>query len=147
MLDRRGKIYDDLLQLQSLKNVATAQAGAIDGTAATIDLGEGYVDGMFVVDVTTIIKPVAGGGFGVQLQGALDGAFASWVPLANIFVGDNAAGSGFTELRTPDDHGTGRYTAPFHNDYGGTIYRYARAYIWVGGTISTGVTIRAFVSK
>ena len=147
MLDRRGRIYDDLLELQSLKNVATSQAGAIDGTAATVDLGEGYVDGMFVVDVTIMSKKIAGAGWAVQLQGALDGSHASWVPLATIYMGDNAAGGGFTELRTPDDHGIGRYMAPFHNDYGGTIYRYARAYIWEGGSCGTGITLRAFLSK
>ena len=147
MLDRRGRIYDDLLELQSLKNVATAQAGKIDGTAATVDLGEGYVDGMFVVDVTTLSKAKAGAGWGIQLQGALDGSHASWVPLATIYIGDNAAGTGFTELRTPDDHLTGRYMAPFHNDYGGTIYRYARVYIYESGTCGTGITLRAFLSK
>lgn len=146
-LDSRGKIWDALLELQSNVNVATSQEGKISGTATYRDLGAGYVQGLYVVDLNTIDKPVAGGSVLFMLQLAKDTSFSSWVPAAIIAVGDAVAGPEMDVVQPSQDKGVGRYSAPFHNDYGGYIYRYARHYVTVGGTITTGATHRAFITK
>lgn len=155
-VDSRGKTYDDLLELQSNVNVATTQEGKVDGSAQYRDLGEGYITGMYIVDVTVLPKNLDNAKFVFTLQIAKDTSFSTWVNAAIIFLGNQASTPASASnidfghaiaSAGEDQTGIGRYTVPFHNDFGGYIHRYVRHYITLGATPGTGVTHRAFIGK
>ena len=50
-------------------------------------------------------------------------------------------------LRGDQDSTTGRYILPVRNEINGTVYRYARVYTVVAGTIATGINYKAFLAK
>lgn len=140
----RQKIFDTELELHRSCNIATdGTAGHIAGTAATVDIGGGYTEGYFIVNVTTLTKPIAGAWYDIQLQGAMDASFASTVMLASVVVGD----AGLPNRFITEDASTDVYVRPWSNKYGANIYRHVRAYVNMGGTPGTGVTFSAFLSK
>jgi len=140
------KTFDTELELHRSCSVATdGVAMHIAGTAATIDLGGGYSEGYFVINVTVIAKPSEGAWYDLRLQGALDSAFASAVTLAKIVLGDSTLPN--NELVGPDKVTLGTYFASFNNQYGSEIMRYVRGYVHAGGTPSTGITFSAFLAK
>lgn len=128
--------YDDDLSLKSAGLVASTT------TESTIlDLGSGMVDGFLVLDVTAV--EVASGNeiYLIVLEGSNVAAMTSGsVSLALIEMGNASAPA-------DADTSTGRFVVPFRNEQNGTIYRYARIYTEIAGTIATGINFVAFVAK
>lgn len=148
--ENRGKTYDTALVLGYEAVYATSGLTGKTAAGATglyVDLGgEGYTEGKVVFDVDFgSQKMVAGLNWRLELQGGKTSAFTSHAPLAMIEVGDSAGNHhtfGLTE-----DKGTGRYIVPFANQYGDELYRYLRMYLYMGGSITTGLTCSSFITK
>lgn len=158
MLDNRKKIWDALLQLASSNTIATASYCTYGAsTVKTIDLGgAGFTKGKLVIDVSAVDTNYAtvasGQTYDWVLFGSNRASFDSGrVPLARfrlgcVFADPNsvkAAGFG-ASAGSPS---TGRYTIPFINEFGGTTYQYLRLHVSFGGTMTTGVTFSAFLTK
>lgn len=152
------KPFDTELEIHRSSYVASDSIAChISGTAQEIDLGGGFVDGYFVVDVTYLPVMAVGATFKIKLEGALDSSFASVYELAAVEVGD--AGYAGQSQGTPsysapygnfnfsEDQGTGIYVKTWDNLVGDTVMRYVRGYVRAGATPSTGIQFAAFLSK
>lgn len=158
MREQKGKIWDKLLQLFASANLATASYATYDAAGpVTIDTGGGYTTGKLVIDITdfdTNVGTVASGQcVDFVLRGSNLASFdGGYVPLARFRLGTKFAaesikdaGTGGASLATSPS--TGRYVIPWHNDFGGTIYRYLRLRVLFGGTFIEGITFSAFLTK
>ena len=148
--ENRMATYDSLLLLQAQATVSTSQAGKnASYVAATVDLGAGYIQGRFVVDVVTMAIAVAlGNQVVLKLELAKDSAFASMVNAAYIQLGSVTASSltwGGQVMDMTNQKKAGRYKVPFHNMYGDSLYRYARVATQVAGSLGT-FTYMAFLA-
>ena len=128
--------YDNSLLLKAAGLVASTT------TESTIlDLGAGLVDGYLVLDVSACEVASNDEIYLVCLEGSNVAAMSSGsVTLAQIELGNATAPA-------DADTGTGRFVVPFRNEQNGTIYRYARIYTEVAGTIATGINFVAFIAK
>ena len=158
MREQKGKIWDDLLQLRASANLATASYCTYDAaTPKTIDTGGGYTQGKLVIDVATADtnwSTVASGAVvDFVLRGSNLSSFDSgYVGLARFRLGTKFAaesikdaGHGGGSMATASV--AGRFVIPWHNDFGGTVYRYLRLRVLFGGTFTAGLTFSAFLTK
>jgi hypothetical protein len=129
--------YDDALEVLASASVVASADSAI------LDLGDGLVDGLLVIDVTSV--EIASGNeiYTISLEGSNVAAMTSGsVCLAKKVFGN---------LVVPMDaalSAAGRYVLPFRNEEGGLIYRYVRISTLVAGTINTtGIVFGAFIAK
>jgi hypothetical protein len=76
-----------------------------------------------------------------RLQGGKNSSFSSLVDLAITELGDA------TQITAESDKTTGKYIIPFSNAFDGTVYRYLRHYLTIGGTVGTGVQYELYLSK
>jgi hypothetical protein len=144
MLDNRKVIIDEDLLMADTGWVAASSVGTIyvsaaatvDGVAKTYDTGGGYTDGLFVIDIGYVAFATAVSNcklIDVCLEGSKDATRSTYdnVPLARLICGSAATS---TDPKCDVAHSNlactvaGRYIFPFHNDFGGTIYRYLRVY-------------------
>lgn len=135
--------YDNDLLLKDAGLVAADAAATVGGSAKVVDLGTGRVDGVLVIDVTAVEIASNDERYIVVLQGCAASNFASGVE--NL----GSVEFGATEVRSGGaiDSTTGRYYLKFTNEQNGTIYRYARVYTDVSGTIATGISFSAWIAK
>lgn len=157
MLDGRGKIVDELTILRASARLASSAYCTYDGaTPTTIDTGGGYTEGKLIVDVAAVASNWTTAASNQQLEFAVRGSnFASfdhgYVRLATLRIGRGLAAA--NDLRSGGDYGAsgspgvGRYKLPFTNDFCGTIYRYLRCKVLVGGTSALGQTFSVFMTK
>ena len=61
--------------------------------------------------------------------------------LASMKLGANEV------LDGDQDSTTGRYKVPYRTEKNGTVWRYARSYCAIAGTVSTGINYTAYLSK
>jgi len=151
--ENRVKTYDTLGVLAYSANYATAWPGKNSSGATTqyVDLGgTGYTEGKVVFDVTDMgIITGTGMQYTLFLQGGKTSSFASTVPLAILELGDatNFASAQYqVAWNLKNDREEGRFVIPFHNEYGGELYRYLRTNLRLGHTVAT-FTYSAFVTK
>ncbi len=157
MLDGRGKIIDNLTMLRATAACASSTYCTYDGAApTTIDTGGGFTEGKLVVDVSAVASNWTTAASNQQVEFAVRGSNRSsfdsgYVRLATLRIGRGLAAA--DTLRSGGDYGAsgspgvGRYILPFTNDFCGTIFRYLRCKIIVGGTSSTGQTFSVFMTK
>lgn len=128
--------YDASLSLKAAGLVASTT------TESTIlDLGDGFVCGALVIDVSAVEVASTDEIYLICLEGSTVAAMTSGsVTLAQIEMGNATAPA-------DADTGTGRFVVPFRNEQNGTIYRYVRIYTEVAGTIATGINFAAFIAK
>lgn len=126
--------YDAALELKAAGALTTSTDGTI------LDLGDGFVEGDIVFDVTAVEIATGNEIFTISLEGSNVAAMSSGsVCLAKKVFGN---------LVVPMDgalSAAGRYVLPFRNEEGGTIYRYVRLSTLIAGTISTGISFSAFI--
>jgi hypothetical protein len=163
----RQRIYDAGLVLKTAGTVVTSGmatkwdgvAGARTANVVTIDVGTGWTQGAFVVQLarTTLRNGAvvgtgaSGQSFMIELRGGTTKAFIREVPLAAIRVAMSS------EMMTRWKMTTGNpatlastsheYILPFTNEYDGTIYPYLRCYHTIMGTWATGINYTAWISK
>jgi hypothetical protein len=122
--------------------VASSAAATVDSAAKIADLGAGLVEADLIIDVSAIEIATGDEIYNVCLQVSSSATFASTIQtVAKLEMG--AA----TPLLGDVDSAAGRYLLPFRNEFGGTIYRYARVYTVVAGTIATGINYTARIGK
>ncbi len=118
--------------------VAADASGQVGGSDVIVDLGEGLVKGHIVVDVSAIEIDSDDEVYKISLQGSSSATFASDITdLATVELGANEVIGGDV------DSTAGRYRVPFRTEKNGTIYRYARVYCDVAGTVATGINYSA----
>jgi len=139
---RRNYTLDDSgLTIKASAAVGTSAAGTV-----IVDFGAGFVEGNMLIDVTGIEIADNDETYDIILQLSPDAAFGT----AGNIREKLGIHLGAKEIKRSDcdaDDVIGRYIVPFNNDVAGTIYRYARIYTVVGGTITTGITYYARLCK
>jgi len=138
----RGRLVDDLLVLKAKGTVATSMVGEDPvGTDKSYDTGGGRTRGDVAINVYAVPNILASTKFTFRLQGSKNAAFTTINDLVITEIGDATQISGGSDLTT------GRYIVPFTNDLDGTVYRYLRHYITMGGTVGTGIQYECYISK
>ena len=126
--------------------VAAASAAALVASAAKVlDLGDGYVEGDVVIDVSAMDVATTDEIYTIVWQLSPDATFgtaANVVEACQINLG--AAPPKITDSNVANV--IGRYILPVRNEFAGTIYRYAR--LWTVGSIAgSSITYTAFLGK
>lgn len=134
--------FDADLQLKDAGLVAASAAAQVGGVNQILDLGLGLVEGNVVIDATAIEIASNDEIFTIGWQLSNSATFAS-----GIFEGPTIQLGALEVIGGDTDSPAGRYILPVRNEYGGTIYRYARLYTTVGGTIATGINYSAYLAK
>jgi len=139
-MSQRQYTYDNNLALKDAGLVAASAAAQVAGAAKVVDLGAGRVEGAVVIDVSAIETATGDEKYELELQLSNDAAFAAGNVVAEVVkLGDSST------TGSSADSGTGRREMPFTNEVAGTIYRYARMYTRIAGTIATGINYTAFI--
>ena len=139
---RMSKTYDDYLLMKDAGLVAASAAAQIGGADHIEDLGSGLIEADLVIDVSAI--EIASGDeiYNICVQVSSKSNFADTIQtVAKLELG--AA----TPLMGDVASNMGRYVLPFRNEFCGTIYRYARVYTLVAGTVATGINYTAFMAR
>lgn len=136
-------VFDADLQLKDAGLVASSAAATVSSAAAVLDLGGGLVEGTVVIDATAIEVGTGNEEYEIEWQLSPDATFGTAgniVCACVLKLGDSTVnGSGA-------DSAAGRYLLRVHNEFAGTLYRYARLYTRIAGTIATGINYSAFLS-
>ena len=134
--------FDADLEFKDAGLVAADAAAQVDSADKIVDLGAGYMSGTLVIDVSAIEIASNDERYDIVFQLSSSATFASAiVDRATLSLGALEAVPG------DQDAATGRYTLPVDNEWNGTVYRYARVYTDVTGTIATGINYSAFLTK
>jgi len=142
MLDNMKFIYDTSLQMKDAGLIAASAACQVGGSDKILDTGGGATRGEMVFDATAVEVASTDELYVINLQGSNSATFAG--DLVNLCVIDLGAAA---PLVGTADRGVGRYSVPFCNQSGATVYRYLRVYITISGTIATGINGTCFLSK
>lgn len=134
--------FDANLELKDAGLVAADAAAQVNSADKIIDLGSGFVQGDLVIDVTAIEVASDNERYDIVLQLSNSATFASGIfDKCILALGANEVIAGDA------DSETGRYTLPFNNrGVDEDVYRYARLYTDVSGTIATGINYSAFLA-
>jgi hypothetical protein len=117
---------------------ANAQVAAVD---KILDLGLGRVDFRVVVDVTACEVDTGNEKYQVMLELSNSSSFASGIFVAGVLV----FGHSSTTLESASTATPRRQELAACNEINGVLYRYARLYTQVVGTIATGINYAAFL--
>jgi len=134
--------YDSATQLKDAGLIASSAAAQVSGADKILDLGaDSMVKGVVVFDVTALEVASGDEVYFLEWQLSSSASFASGVVVSSILrIGDSSVAFGSA------DNTTGRYRLMVHNEFAGTLYRYARLYTRVVGTIATGINYSAYLS-
>ena len=125
---------------------AAGLVGASAGGSVIADLGEGFVEGNILIDVTALEVDTGDESYDIILQLSPDSDFGTDTNIVEK-VGINLADATQKRSDANADDVVGRYVIPFNNLYGTSYYRYARIYTVVGGTVVTGINYSARIVK
>lgn len=144
MSSKRHFIFDTLLQAKDAGLVAADAAAQVSGADKILDLGAKRFDATLIVDVTVIEIASNDERYDIGIQLSDSATFASGIVQGPIL----ALGALETLIGADTDSAVGRYELPFSNEVNGTVYRYARVYTNVAGTIAGGggINFSAFVA-
>ncbi len=139
--NNHGYNFDANLQLKDAGLIASSAAAQVSSADKILDLGAGFFAGDVVIDVTAIEVDSSNEVFGIEWQLSSSATFASGVVVGcSIRLGDSSVAFGSV------DNIVGRYVLKVHNEFAGTIYRYARLYTRIAGTIGSGINYAAFLA-
>lgn len=129
--------YDAELELKAAGLVGSTAAGSI-----ILDLGDGLVDGLLVLDVSAVEVASGDEKYDISLEASNVAAMDS----GSQVVASKALGIATAPM---DDtvSTAGRYVVPFRNEQNGTVLRYVRVHTTVAGTVATGINFSAFIAK
>jgi hypothetical protein len=136
--------FDANLEFKDAGLVAASAAAEVDSVAKVVTLGNGYWAGTMVIDVTACEVATGNESYKIAVELSDDSGFSSGSEFekCSVTLGDSSIHGGDT------DTATGRYTLPFNNRMAdGNIYKYARLYTTVAGTVATGINYSAFATK
>lgn len=138
-------VFDSLLELKDAGDVTSSAAAQVDSAAKILDCGaSSYLRGNLVIDITALEVASTDEKYEIEWQLSPDSDFgtaANIVCATAVKLGDSSVnGSGA-------DSAAGRIVQPVHNEFNGTVYRYARLYTRVAGTIdTTGINYSAYLA-
>lgn len=136
--------FDANLEMKDAGLVASSAAAQVDSADKILDLGaSSYVEGVVVIDVTAIEVASNDELYDIEFQVSDSATFASNIWSVAVLQ------LGAAEVTSCDaDNSTGRYFLRVANEFDGTLYRYARLYTKVGGSIAGGggINYSAFLS-
>lgn len=139
---RIHRILDALTILKDAGLVAVSAAAQVSAADKILDLGTGHLEAEAIIDVTAIEVATGDELYEIEFQLSNSATFASGIVATGILkLGDSSVNDGSADSKT------GRYTLPVSNEFNGTLYRYARLYTKVAGTIATGINYTAYLSK
>lgn len=136
---QKSFLYDPNLLFKDAGLVAASAAAQVGGSAKVVDLGLGRFDGRMIIDASAIEVDTGNEVYDIIVQLSNSKTFASGIVNGPSYkVGDSSV------TAQSADSVAGRFELPFHNEIQGTLYRYARVYTIVAGTIATGINYTAF---
>jgi hypothetical protein len=134
--------FDAATVLKDAGLVAATADATVGGVAQILDIGDGQMVGIAVLDVSAI-EAATDENYKVILQGSNSSTFASGiVNLASMEFGHLSTLAGPPSAAPA----IGRYEMGFANTINYTSYRYVRLRIIVAGTIATGINFSAFLA-
>jgi len=135
-------VFEGNLEMKDAGLVAADAAAQVDSADKIVDLGAAYVKGALVIDISAIEIASNDERYDICFQLSSSSTFASSVFNRAIL----AVGALETLIGGDTDTAVGRYILHVDNEFGGTIYRYARVYTNVTGSIATGINYTAYLS-
>lgn len=136
--------FDSLLELKDAGLVAASAAAQVDGADKILDLGQAFWEGDIVVDVSAIEVATGDEKYEIEFQLSPDATFGT---AGNIRINGVLKLGDSSVNNSGADSAVGRYVLCVHNEFAGTLYRYARLYTRIAGTIATGINYSAFVGS
>lgn len=117
-------------------------AGTVGGAARVVNLGPGYLEGVFVVDISALDVTSADETYDIRLQVSSDPTFATDVTIAARVVGGASSVTAGQDVM-----GVGRMSRLFNNvGEDGAPKAYARVYAVIGGT-TPSLTYAAMITQ
>jgi hypothetical protein len=134
--------FDAATELKDAGAVTASGAAQVGGSARVVNVGNGILQAVLVIDVDALDITTGDEAYEVRLQGSSSPTFATDVHvLTSKRVGDS------TTTGESVDAGVGRYTLPFVNSSDGeTPLPYLRAYHVIAGT-TPSANYRAWITK
>ena len=136
--------FDADLEFKDAGLVAASAAATVDSAAKVVDLGTGFFEGRMWIDVTAVEVADGNESYKIAVELSDNSGFSAGSEFERcaIVLGDSSIHGGDT------DTAVGRYSLPFDNRMeDGDLYRYARIYTTVAGTVGTGITFSAWADK
>lgn len=136
--------FDADLEFKDAGLVASSAAATVDAAAKVVDLGTGFFQGKMWIDVTACEVDSGNESYKIAVELSDNSGFSSGSEFERcaIVLGDSSIHGGDV------DTATGRYSLPFDNRMAdGNLYRYARVYTTIAGTIAAGINYSAFADK
>lgn len=143
-MNNHSYLFDEDLEFKDAGLVAASAAAQVDAAAKIVDLGAGYVCGDLVIDVSVIEIASNDELYEIGFQVSSSSTFASTIEEVC------ALKLGALEVTNGDVDSTAtRYILRVSNEMQGVIYRYARVYTTVSGTIAGGggINYTAFLTR
>jgi hypothetical protein len=135
--------YDAAAILKDAGLVAATGNATVGGSPKILDIGDGNMVGLVVLDVSAIEIASGDEKYTILVQGSQSPTFADTVVnLASMQFGALAVLDGSPSAAPV----VGRYEMGFSNVIGYDIYRYLRIRVLVAGTIATGINFSAFLA-
>ena len=135
--------YDAATVLKDAGLVAATANATVGGVAQILDIGDGQMIGVVVLDVSAIEIASNDEKYTVILQGSNSATFASGIAnLASMEFGAVAVLTGPPSAAPA----VGRYEMGFSNTVAYTAYRYVRLRVVISGTVATGINFLAFLA-
>jgi hypothetical protein len=130
--------FDASLLMKDAGLVATSAAATVAGNARVIDLGAARVDGRVIIDATAIEVDSSNEKYDIELQVSNASNFGS-----GIFIAGKVTLGHSSTTNESASTAVGRRELAFTNEINGTVYRYARLFTRIAGTVSTGINYTA----
>lgn len=143
---RHSHTFDAEMLLKDAGLVAASAALQVGGSAKVVDLGDAFVSGDCVIDITAIESGDGDETYEIMLQFSdVEDFTTSPDTIAQSFHLGNSS-NGWS-----DQYKTGRKVMPFNNrfvDSNGDVknFRYCRGYVVIGGTITTGINFSMWLA-
>ena len=138
---KNATVDDPLHAMKAAGLIATTTNGTV-----VVDLGEGYIEGNLIIDVTALEVDTADEIYDIVFQLSSELVFTT----ATLIVENGQLSLSHATAKRSDSNianAVGRYILPVTNLFNGTIYRYARLCTVVGGTPAAGINYIARLAK
>lgn len=133
MVQTNSYTYDAATLLKDTGVIGASAAATVGGSAAVVNVGQAWTEGVAVLDVTAIETDSSNEIYTIIMQGSADAAFTTPVTLGSMTLGHTSAVPGAGATAT-----IGRHYLRFGNEQDGVVYPYLRLYTYVAGTIAGG---------
>ena len=131
--------YDNSTLMKDAGLVAASAAATVASSAKQLDFGAARVDGRVIIDATAIEVDTGNEKYEIEVQVSNTSGFGAGIFIAAMLKLGHSSVSNESASTA-----TGRREIAFTNEINGTVYRYARLYTRIAGTIATGINYSAY---